>query len=214
DDLDEAAVELRFETGRTLDRLVGGCLTVEFVDHRSAVDVPPSRRFVEGGGGLVEPVQGGQAQPAERLPQAVVALGMPPLPFVDELIECCGHDARAPSVTVCGSRRPRWPRRVVLSYSVRKLPRSCSSGTTLSTNSSRPPGVRCGTRMNPSLASVCTYRSISSATCCGVPMNCWRAVTSMMSSRMLRFSASAFSFHCRATASGSLAWRTRPRVLV
>ena len=35
-------------------------------------------------------------------------------------------------------------------------PRSCSSGTTVSTNSSSPPGVRCGTRMKPSQASVCT----------------------------------------------------------
>ena len=36
--------------------------------------------------------------------------------------------------------RPRWSRSVVPSYSVRNTPRSWSSGTTLSTKSSRPPG--------------------------------------------------------------------------
>ena len=50
--------------------------------------------------------------------------------------------------------RPRCSRRVVPSYSVRRAPRSCSRGTTSSTNSSRGPG--CGTRMKPSHASDCT----------------------------------------------------------
>ena len=49
--------------------------------------------------------------------------------------------------------RQRWSRRVWPAYSVRNAPRSCSSGTTRSTNSSRPCGVRCGTRMKPSQAS-------------------------------------------------------------
>ena len=48
------------------------------------------------------------------------------------------------------SRRPRCSRSVVPVYSVRKLPRSCSSGTTVSAKSSRPPGVMWGTRTNPS----------------------------------------------------------------
>src|SRR6185437_10541159 len=42
---------------------------------------------------------------------------------------------------------PRLSRSVVPSYSVRNVPSSCSSGTTLSTNGSRPAGVMCGTRM-------------------------------------------------------------------
>lgn len=55
-----------------------------------------------------------------------------------------------------GTGRPRWSRRVVPVYSVRNTPRSWSRGTTWSTKSSRPPGVRCGTRMKPSAASFCT----------------------------------------------------------
>ncbi len=62
-----------------------------------------------------------------------------------------------PPAALCDSLdqayRQRWSRRVWPAYSVRNAPRSCSNGTTWSTNSSRPCGVRCGTRMKPSQAS-------------------------------------------------------------
>ena len=105
---------------------------------------------------------------------------------------------------------------MVPAYSDRNTPRSWSSGTTVSANSSSPPGVMCGTRMNPSLASACTKSLIVAATVAGEPMNDCRPVTSMISSRSDRRSAAAFSRHCRAVATGSRCMRTlaRPRAMV
>ena len=102
------------------------------------------------------------------------------------------------------------------SYSVRKTPRSCSSGTTLSANSPSPSGVMCGTRMNPSLASAWTYSSMVAATVSGVPMKFCRPVTSMITSRSERPLAAASSRHCCAVAIGSVYIRTlaRPRAMV
>ncbi len=57
---------------------------------------------------------------------------------------CGGAYSAALAVAVkkrfSGRGRPRFSRNVVPSYSVRKSPRRCSSGTTLSTKSSSPPG--------------------------------------------------------------------------
>jgi hypothetical protein len=53
-----------------------------------------------------------------------------------------------------------------------------ASGTTVPANSSSPPGVMCGTRMNPSLASAWTSVLICPATVAGEPVNVWRPVTS------------------------------------
>ena len=57
---------------------------------------------------------------------------------------------------------------------------------------------------------------ICSATVAGEPMNDWRPVTSMISSRIDSFSASAFARHCAAVAIGSRCIRTlaRPRETV
>ena len=75
---------------------------------------------------------------------------------------------RTSSATSVGSGSPRCGAAWRPSYSVRNEPRSWSSGTTWSTNSSRPCGVRCGTRMKPS-ARVAPARSgrSRSATCVG-----------------------------------------------
>ncbi len=120
---------------------------------------------------------------------------------------------RRPSCAWSGWSIPRWSRRVVPSYSVRKTPRSWSSGTTVSANSSRPPGVRCGTRMNPSLASACTNASMVRATVAGEPTKLCRLPVWMTRSRMDQSCAAASSRHSRATASRSWYSRTwaRPR---
>jgi hypothetical protein len=70
--------------------------------------------------------------------------------------------------------------------------------------------------MNPSLASACTSVLICPATVAGDPMNVCRPVTSMISSRIDSFPASALARHCEATASGSEYIRTlaRPRAMV
>src|ERR1700722_4442598 len=78
------------------------------------------------------------------------------------------HDAARPAAAPSGAR-PRCSRSVLPSYSVRNTPRSCSSGTTVSANSSSPPGVMCGTRMKPSLASAWTSVSICPAIVAGEP---------------------------------------------
>ena len=54
----------------------------------------------------------------------------------------------------------RGSRKVLPSYSRRKRPRRCSSGTTLSTKSSSPPGRYGNMTLKPSLASVTSHSSI------------------------------------------------------
>ena len=70
--------------------------------------------------------------------------------------------------------------------------------------------------MKPSLASAWTRVLIAPATVAGAPTNVCRPVTSMISSRIERFPASARARHCAATASGSRYIRTlaRPRAMV
>ena len=57
------------------------------------------------------------------------------------------------------------------------------------------PRVTWGTRMNPSAARTATAFSIWLATCCGVPTNEARLVTSIINSRMERDFASASARH-------------------
>ena len=53
-----------------------------------------------------------------------------------------------------GRGRPRFSRKVLPSYSRRNRPRRCSSGTTRSTKSSRPPGTHGNMMLKPSQASL------------------------------------------------------------
>src|SRR6201995_3455894 len=78
--------------------------------------------------------------------------------------------AHAATQRLAGIGRPRLPRSVSLSYSVRKTPRFCSSGTTSPAKRSRSSIVR-KRRLRPSAARASTQCSIASATVSGAPVN-------------------------------------------
>jgi hypothetical protein len=63
--------------------------------------------------------------------------------------------------------RPRWSRKVVPAYSVRKRPRACRIGTTPSTKASNCRGKNGGITLKPSAARPRNQRSSTSAICGG-----------------------------------------------
>src|SRR5207253_5893809 len=68
-----------------------------------------------------------------------------------------------------GLGNSRLSRSVLPSYSRRRIPRRCNSGTTRSTKSSSPPGRYGNCIVKPSEPSVISHSSISSAIVTGVP---------------------------------------------
>ena len=64
-----------------------------------------------------------------------------------------GAELRSEKKRFSGRGRPRFSRSVLPSYSRRKMPRRCNSGTTRSTKSSRPAGRKGNMMLKPSQAS-------------------------------------------------------------
>src|SRR5690606_29894291 len=80
---------------------------------------PGAGDAVEGAAGVVEPVQGGEAEPAVRGAQLLLALAVPCVPLLPERALGGGHALSFRFSGACGWRSPRWSRRVGPVYSVR-----------------------------------------------------------------------------------------------